>query len=292
MTLGNVGDSASLWQGGGAAKLAPDRWADVRLQALVSLAHQAGQRTLDFFQSRQLRVDRKADRTPVTDADRAAEQLLRTALSREFPDDEIVGEEFGSSGMSASGFRWIIDPIDGTKSFICGVPLYASLVGLLRDDRPVAGAIVVPGLDELAVAAIGCGAWYRQSAGSAWQPAQVSQRERLSDGLLCVSEVGLFGQKGYAAIYQRLEATAGITRTWGDGYGYLLVATGRAEAMVDPVVSPWDVAAIGPVLAEAGGTWSDWRGAPRIDSGDFIGTNGRVHAETLEQLGATARATT
>jgi histidinol phosphatase-like enzyme (inositol monophosphatase family) len=255
------------------------------------LAHQAGQRTLDFFQSHQLKVDRKADRTPVTEADRAAEQLLRTALTREFPEDEIVGEEFGSSGANRSGYRWIVDPIDGTKSFICGVPLYATLVGLLHDDRPVAGAIAVPGLDELAVAAIGRGAWYRQDSGGAWKAAAVSRRPSLSEGLLCISEVGLFGRRGLARTYERLESAAGITRTWGDGYGYLLVATGRAEAMVDPVVSPWDVAAIGPVLTEAGGQWSDWRGAPRIDTGDFVGTNGLVHLEVMALVGATPTAT-
>jgi histidinol-phosphatase len=263
--------------------LAPDQWQDSRWQALVELVVAAGRLTLNYFQDQRLAVDRKADRSPVTIADREAEQQLRTALSNHFPEDSIAGEEFGASGAQQSRYQWIIDPIDGTKSFICGVPLYSTLLGLTDRGVPVAGAIFIPALNELVVAARGMGTWWRRG-GAAWLRTSTSHRRELSQGVLLTSEFATFAPRGATEAFVRLQAAASICRTWGDGYGYLLVATGRAEAMVDPIVNPWDVAAIAPVIEEAGGRWSNWNGQQSIDGGDFVGTNGLVHDEVLRGL--------
>jgi len=250
-----------------------------RLEVAVRAARAAGQRTLAFFQQDNFRVERKADDTPVTEADREAEQFLRRQIAAAFPEDGILGEEFGEQ-PGRSEFRWILDPIDGTKSFICGVPLYATLVGVERDGRGVIGVIDVPGLDECVYAASGLGAWYIRANGAP-RPARVSTRKTLADGLFVTSEVESFAERGAPEAYHALAARAYITRTWGDAYGYLLVATGRAEAMVDPILSLWDTAPLQPILEEAGGTFTDWQGRPTIHGGEGIGTNRLVLDEVL-----------
>ncbi len=204
---------------------------------------------------------------------------MRERIAAAFPHDGIIGEEHGELG-GTSGYQWILDPIDGTKSFIAGVPLYSVLVGVLRNDESVIGVILVPGLDECVYAAKGQGAWYTKGD-AVPRPAKVSNRKSLADGIFVTSQVDTFGKRSALAAYERLERAAYITRTWGDGYGYLLIATGRAEAMVDPIMNIWDAAAIQPVLEEAGGTFTDWQGNPRIDGGEGIGTNGRVLDEVL-----------
>jgi histidinol-phosphatase len=259
---------------------------DGRFEAAVELAIAAGDSTLRYFRSRDYTVERKNDRSPVTIADKDAEQLIRRGLLERFPGDSILGEEFGTQEGS-SEYRWIIDPIDGTKSFISGVPLYSTLVGVTQDSQPKVGIIYIPALREIIVAGVGTGAWY-SSLGSGytcnWQRAQVSSLRSLSDGLFVTSQSDNFDAQGARSAYDRLTASSYVTRTWGDGYGYLLVATGRAEVMVDPIVNPWDVAAVMPVIVEAGGTYTDWKGQPRIDSGNGVGSNGHVHADVLKYL--------
>ncbi len=250
-----------------------------RLDCAVSIARQAGTRTLEFFQSDRYEVQRKEDDSPVTQADLQAETLMREAIRKAFPADGIVGEEFGEQ-PGESGYRWILDPIDGTKSFITGVPLYSVLVGVLHGDRSVAGVILIPGLDECVFASRGQGAWWTQGATEP-RPARVSNRARLAEGTFLTSQVDSFAQKQAAEAFSRLQSAASITRTWGDGYGYLLVATGRAEAMVDPLMNVWDAGPLSVVLEEAGGTFTDWRGEPTIHHGEGIGTNGRVLDEVL-----------
>jgi histidinol-phosphatase len=253
-----------------------------RMAAAVRLAIEAGQSTLRYFGTSDFRVEKKSDRSPVTIADREAELLIRQALAAEYPDDAILGEEFGEVGEDAE-YRWIIDPIDGTKSFISGVPLYSTLVGVTHRDEPLIGIIYLPALDEIVVAAKGHGAWYA-SRHSTWSAARVSNQSRLEEGLFVTSQVDNFDRRNARAAFDELAAKAYVTRTWGDGYGYLLVATGRAEVMVDPIVSPWDVAAVLPVILEAGGKFSDWQGKPSIKTGDGVGSNGHVHAEVLAAL--------
>ncbi|PHS12448.1 MAG: histidinol-phosphatase [Blastopirellula sp.] len=252
---------------------------DNRLELAKRLAIEAGKGTLEFFQSADLAVESKSDDSPVTVADKNAEQFIRSQLASHFPDDGIIGEEFGESA-GTSGYRWIVDPIDGTKSFISGVPLYGTLIGVEHEGKSLIGVIYIPCLDECVYAAKGQGAWYVQGD-KAPVRAQVSDCKTLKQGLFVTSQVSTFAARNASAAFGRLEESAYITRTWGDCYGYLLVATGRAAAMVDPMMSVWDAAALQPIMEEAGGTFTDWSGKPTIFSGEGIGTNGHVLEEVL-----------
>lgn len=250
-----------------------------RLDWALQLAEEAGRLTLDYFQSDRFQVSRKADASPVTQADLQAERLLRERIAERFAEDGVVGEELGVKA-GTSGFRWILDPIDGTKSFICGVPLYSQLIGIVRDEQSVAGVISVPGLSETVYAAQGGGAWWKRG-GMPAVPARVSANTNLAEGTFLLSQVDSFAKRGAAEAFLRLQAEAYITRTWGDGYGYLLVATGRADVMVDPIMNVWDAAAILPVMQEAGGAFTDWRGTARIDGGEGIGASRAVLEQVL-----------
>ena len=258
-----------------------------RLEAALAAARLAATETRAWFGRTGLVVDLKADASPVTQADRAAEGVLRRALLGQFPDDAFLGEETGGT-PGTSGFEWIVDPIDGTKSFIRGVPLYATLVGCRREGRGVLGVIAIPALDETAYAARGGGAWHVCGA-AAPVATRVSNRGSLREALLCSSDFTSFarwsgGADAGAAARQRLEAACGVVRTWGDGYGYLLVATGRADVMVDPLLNAWDAAAVETVVTEAGGRFTDWAGRDRIDCGDGVATNGVLHDAMLACL--------
>ncbi len=250
-----------------------------RLEHAIRIADEAGDITLRYFGSTDLEVDRKKDDSPVTVADREAERRLRARIAEVFPDDAILGEEFPATEGS-SGYRWILDPIDGTKSFIHGVPLYATLIGIEREGEPVVGVILIPALGEMVFAARGQGAWYRRGQEEP-TPAKVSQRAMLSEGLFVTSEILTFDQVGRRDAYDRLQADARLSRTWGDAYGYLLVATGRAEVMVDPEMNAWDAAPMLTILEEAGGRFTDWQGNRSIHGGEGVGTNGLVHDEVL-----------
>jgi histidinol-phosphatase len=254
---------------------------DGRLATAVELAQLAGRSTLKHFQRDTFVVERKGDNSPVTVADKQAEQLIREQLQQRFPLDAILGEEFGAQA-GTSQYQWIVDPIDGTKSFISGVPLYSTLVGIVHERRCVAGVIYLPALDEIVFAAQGCGAWHSVQA-SAPQRCQVSTRQ-LKDGLCVVSQVDTFEARGAGEGFRALQAAAYVTRTWGDGYGYLLIATGRGELMVDPIANPWDLAAVQPVIEEAGGRFTSWDGQAHVFGGDGIGSNGLVHEQALETL--------
>jgi len=253
-----------------------------RWEAAVEWARKAGRKTLEYFQGDNFEVVRKSDASPVTIADQQAEQLIRRELAKHFPQDGILGEEFGSI-EGESGYQWIVDPIDGTKSFIYGVPLYSTLVGLIFEDQPIAGVIYIPGMDELIHASIGHGA-YHEVSGKPICRASVARSRSLQEGLFVTSQVDTFDKRGSRSAFAALQGRAYVTRTWGDAYGYLLVATGRAEVMVDPRVSPWDVAAVLPVIEEAGGRFTDWKGNRTIHGGDGVATNGNLHAEVLELL--------
>ncbi|MBM4088974.1 MAG: inositol monophosphatase family protein [Planctomycetes bacterium] len=251
----------------------------LRLELACSAAHEAGQLTLDFFHGRNYVVDRKEDRSPVTEADRTAEALLRDRILAAFPHDAIVGEELGVR-EGASGYRWILDPIDGTTAFVSGVPLFGTLIGVERQQRSVVGVINMPALDECVYAASGLGAWHR-SGPNPPRPALVSHRDTLADGLFVTSQIDLWEHQNVWPVFQELQRRAYITRTWGDCFGYLLVATGRAEVMVDPVMKVWDAAALQPILEESGGSFTDWSGVPTIHGGEGIATNGLVLDEVL-----------
>ncbi len=254
-----------------------------RLELAVAAARRAGQHTLKYFQSADLAVDNKDDASPVTIADREAEQLFRREIAAAFPADAILGEEFGEQ-PGTSGYRWILDPIDGTKSFISGVPLYGTMVGVEFAGQSVVGVIFIPALDECIWAVSGQPAWYSKNS-AAPQVAQVSKKSSLAESLFVTSEVRTFDKTNRRAAYDKLQAAARCSRTWGDCYGYLLVATGRAEVMVDPQMSVWDAAALAPIMQAAGGTFTDWQGNATIHAGEGIATNGLVLEEVLTITG-------
>jgi histidinol-phosphatase len=250
-----------------------------RLELALSAGKEAGRLTLRYFQRDNFDVERKSDASPVTIADRSAEQLLRERIAAGFPSDGVIGEELGTSAGS-SGFNWILDPIDGTKSFISGVPMYGTMVAVEHEGRALVGVVFIPGLDEGVFAASGEGCLHFRGD-SKPQRCDVSTKSRLADGLFVTSQVDSFAKRGAAAAFDALQQAAYITRTWGDCYGYLLVATGRAEVMVDPIMNVWDAAAIQPIIEEAGGTFSDWQGSATIHAGEAIATNGLVSDEVL-----------
>jgi histidinol-phosphatase len=255
-----------------------------RLELALAAAREAGAITREFFRRDDVAVEWKKDRSPVTLADRRAEECLRARIAGVFPDDGLLGEEFPER-PGTSGFRWILDPIDGTTSFIHGMPLYGMLIGVERQAKSLLGVIHIPALDEWVYAVQGGGAWYRQGDQPP-RPAHVSQRHPLGESLFLTSEVRGFADTGRQSAYERLQAAARETRTWGDCYGYLMVATGRADVMIDPIMSLWDAAALQPILKEAGGTFTDWQGRPTIYSGEGIATNGLLLEEVLRLLRA------
>jgi histidinol phosphatase-like enzyme (inositol monophosphatase family) len=245
-----------------------------RLELAVRAARSAGSETLRWFRQRSLAVDRKGDGSPVTAADRAAETALREEIAAVFPDDAILGEEFGEK-PGASGYRWVLDPIDGTKSFITGVPLYTTLVAVMRDDLPVLGVIYAPVTEEILYAAAGGPTSYAVGDGAP-TIAKASGVERLAEATFLTSEAASFdkaGARGRRDVYDQLERACRLTRTWGDAYGYLLVATGRADVMVDPEMNLWDAAALQPIVEGAGGHFSDWQGRPTVHTGNALATN-------------------
>jgi histidinol-phosphatase len=250
-----------------------------RLALAVEAAKEAGRITLDYFGRSDLDVELKCDDTPVTAADRRAEEHLRTRIAAAFPMDGVLGEEFPEQ-PGTSGFRWILDPIDGTKSFIHGVPLYATLIGVEFEGRSVLGVIRLPATDEAVYAAHGLGAWHVKADQSP-RPARVSQQRSLSKSLFLTSEVLSFDKTDRRVVFDRLQNTARLTRTWGDGYGYLMVATGRADLMVDPIMALWDAAPLPTILEEAGGVFTDWHGNPSHQAGEGLATNGLLLDQVL-----------
>jgi histidinol-phosphatase len=239
----------------------------------VAIARSAGDITLKYFRKRP-ETSTKTDGSYVTIADREAEAYLRRQIAERFPDDGIVGEEEGES-PGGSGRRWIVDPIDGTFAFVHGVPFYGVLIGLEIDGEASVGAINIPALGEIVSAAKGSGCFLNGEA------ARVSNTGRLEDALLLATDFSSCERYGFGRACEQLQRRAKTSRTWGDCYGYVLVATGRADVMFDPVMNLWDCAALLPIVEEAGGTFTDWRGAPRIDGGNAIATNGLLFDEVM-----------
>ena len=262
-----------------------------RLEYARNIAYQAGELTLRYFHDAgTLAVEKKADASPVTIADRETEQFLRQQIAERFPDDAIFGEEFPNT-EGTSGFRWFLDPIDGTKSFICGVPLYSTLIGLEQDGRCVGGVIALPALGELLWAGAGLGAWHETKRNET-KRCSVSDCTNLAEAIFLTSEVSSFSESNRREAYTRLEQGTWLTRTWGDAYGYALIATGRADVMADPMMSEWDAAPLLVILEEAGGRFTDWKGNATIYGKEGVATNGILHEEVLQCLnGAQERET-
>ena len=242
------------------------------LDFTTGLARGAGDITLRYF--RRTTAELKTDGSFVTAADRESERYLRAGIEERFPEDAILGEEEGEKGGS-SGRRWIIDPIDGTFSFVHGVPLYGVLIGLEIDGEPVLGVTNIPALNEIVYAARGCGCYWNG------ERARVSSTAFLSNALLLSTEFNMYG---FTEAVGRLQGRVATRRTWGDCYGHLLVATGRADIMLDPMMNIWDCAALLPILEEAGGSFTNWRGERTINGGNAISTNGLLFNEVFDIL--------
>lgn len=240
----------------------------------VEVARGAGAITLQHFR-RSFATERKADGSVVTQADREAERFIRSRIEEQFPLDSVLGEE-EETRAGSSGRQWIVDPIDGTYSFVHGVPIYGVMLALEIADETCLGVVNLPALGDLVSAARGLGCFWNE------QTARVSTTSILEEALLLATDFGTCERYGFGAAARRLEGRAAARRTWGDCYGHILVATGRAEVMLDPVMNIWDCAPLLPILEEAGGTFTDWRGQRTIRGGNAISTNGLLFQTVLD----------
>lgn len=251
------------------------------MQGAAELARLTGNVAYEYFR-REMTVEIKGDGSPVTIADRRSEKIARDWVERRFPGDGILGEEFGLDRSDARR-RWIIDPIDGTKAFIRGVPLWGTLVAVAEGPGVLAGAAYFPAVSELVVAGLGSGCWWNESRAS------VSSVTRLDEATILTTDERFPDHVDRRSAWGALASRAAVCRTWGDCYGYLLVATGRAEVMVDDIISPWDAAAFAPIITEAGGVLTDWKGRDTPFGGDAIATNAALATEVRTTLGITLR---
>jgi histidinol-phosphatase len=247
-----------------------------RYEVAVEAARRAGQVAMRYFDG-SFEVEWKSDQSPVTVADREAEQSLRTVLHAAFPQDGFLGEEYGDS-PGTSGFRWIIDPIDGTRNFVRGIPIWATLVGLEYKGEQIAGIAEVPALGHTYRALRGDGAFRND------RRIRVSDVGTLADSILFYTSLSWFLNAGRGDDFLALIRRTDKQRGFGDFYGHVLVAQGSGEVMVEHGVHAWDVAALKPLVEEAGGRYSDWDGTPSIHSPHVVVSNGKLHDEVLAIL--------
>lgn len=246
------------------------------LEAVHEAVRVAGDVAMRHYRT-SLAVESKADGSPVTIADREAENAVREWIGRRFPEDGIEGEELGVLRADARR-RWIVDPIDGTKTFVRGVPLWGTLVAIVEGTDVLAGAAFFPAVDEMVVAALGEGMWWNDAR------CHVSRVDRIERATVLTTDGRFLDDDTKRDAWDRLAERALISRTWGDCYGYMLVATGRAEVMADGRMSAWDAAALVPIIEEAGGVFTDWSGARTAFGGNAIATNGALAVETRRLL--------
>ncbi|GAA3158168.1 histidinol-phosphatase [Planomonospora alba] len=253
---------------------------DLRLAHVMADA--ADDLTLRRFKAVDLRVETKPDLTPVSDADRAVEEAIRNTLRRARPRDAIVGEEFGTTGHGARS--WIIDPIDGTKNYVRGVPVWATLIALMDAGRVVVGLVSAPALGRRWWAARDGGAWTGRSLTKATR-CQVSSVARLEDASFSYSSLGGWEEAGRLDHFLGLTRSVWRTRAYGDFWSHMMVAEGAVDLSAEPELSPWDIAALTVIVEEAGGIWTDLSGVPGLDGGSLVCTNGALHGEVLKRLG-------
>lgn len=244
------------------------------LDFAIETAYLAGRLTLGYFRAG-VQVEFKGDDTPVTVADREAETLIRQRIARRYPQHAILGEEYGAEGTTGASHCWLIDPIDGTKSFTRGVPLYSVLIGLEIEGQVRAGVAYFPALDEMLAAADGLGCRLNG------RRACVSPVMTLDRATVSCSDPGGFARHGRSEAWTRFQRATYFRAGWGDAYGHMLVATGRIELMLDPIMSPWDCGPFPPILREAGGYFGDWSGRPTIYGGEAMSTTQALLPEVL-----------
>ena len=245
---------------------------------LVELAERSGDFIRPHFASPELAVETKSDNSPVTAADRGAEKLLRELIAKKFPSHGIIGEEFGNERADAE-WTWVLDPIDGTKAFMTAVPLFGTLIALMHNGRPVLGAIHQPILRQLM---IGDGATTTLNN----RPVRVRRATRIEDATLLTSDPLNPAKYQNGAAYAALEKRVRLTRTWGDCYGYLLLSGGWADIMVDPIMNPWDIQALIPIVRGAGGVITDWRGNDPVKASSIVAASPALHADVIVALNA------
>ncbi len=248
------------------------------LDLALRLADAADAVTLPRFRATDLRVTRKPDRTPVTDADTAAEESLRALIAAERPGDDVLGEEGG--GEVGAGRGWVLDPIDGTKNYSRGLPVWATLIALTVDGEPEVGVVSAPAMGRRWWAARGQGAWVTDGVGT--RRIAVSGVADLADAYLSTTDSRHFAGDGWA----RLAAAVWETRAFGDFWQYCLVAEGALDGCADPLANPWDLAAVVPIVHEAGGRLTDLRGKPGFRGGDGLATNGLLHDAAVRLVSA------
>ena len=247
------------------------------LALAISLAEAADAITLDRFQAQDLNVATKPDLTPVSDADLAVEKTLRGIIERERPDDDILGEEYGGT-PAATGRQWVIDPIDGTKSFVRGVPIWATLISLCDGHTPVLGVVSAPALSRRWWATDGGGAFLNGS------PLHVSKVSTLADASLGFSSLSGWADRGLREKFVDLTDAVWRIRGYGDFWSYCLVAEGAIDIATEPEVNLWDLAALDILVREAGGTFTSLDGEPGPYGGSAVATNGLLHADVLRAL--------
>lgn len=252
------------------------------LRLALSLADAVDSFTLANFARADLAVEIKADETPVTAIDRGAEQMIRTVIAAERPADAVLGEEYGSAGGAAR--QWVIDPIDGTKNFIREIPVWATLIALLEDGKPVVGVVSAPALGRRWFAAKGDGAWEGQDPDRA-RGLHVSARTELGDSTLSYSSLGGWEERGLLDPFLELQRRVWRTRAFGDFWSYMMVAEGAVEVAAEPELALWDMAALVPIVEEAGGRFTSLAGVPGPFGVDAIATNGLLHDAALAILG-------
>jgi histidinol-phosphatase len=250
---------------------------DLLLEAVVAAARLAGDVALRLFRAGTA-IEWKPDGTEVTAGDRAAERAVREWISARFARDNVIGEEFGVADRRAPR-TWYIDPIDGTKSFVRGVPFWGAMVGVAVNGRVRAGAVCCPAVGEIVAAAGGAGCWHNGAR------AAVSTVDRVDRAAILVTDARFRTHPERAPRWESLSRESALARTWGDCYGYLLVATGRADVMADDRLNPWDVAALLPIMHESGGVLTDWAGRSGVLGDDALATNGHLAAAVRARLG-------
>jgi histidinol-phosphatase len=246
------------------------------LQLALAMADDADAITLRHFQSATLAVRTKDDLSPVSEADEAVEHAIRERLARERPDDGIVGEEFGTTGSGAR--QWVVDPIDATKNYVRGIPVYATLIALVDSGRPVVGVVSAPAMSRRWWAAQGEGAFCNGRA------MRASRVDDLAAAHITYDGAADFDRRGQTDAFLGLVRRCARARGFGDFWIHMLVAEGAVEIAIEPVVAPWDMAAVEIIVEEAGGRFTDLHGRPRFDGGSGLSTNGLLHELVLEHF--------